>query len=56
MSNSIEVAEEDQAIQDTLSMSIEARLDLLANRIAEKILADRQDDEKLYRQIVEESL
>lgn len=42
---------EDLAIQDTLSMTTEERLDLLANLLAEKIIKDRQNGDKLYLEI-----
>ncbi len=38
MSNRKAVAEEDLAIQDTLSMTVDERLKLLANLIVEKLI------------------
>lgn len=38
MSNAKSVAEEDLAIQDTLSMTVDERLKLLANLIVEKLI------------------
>lgn len=45
--------EEDLAIQDTLMMSDEERVDLLVSLIIEKILEDNKSGEELYTQIVE---
>lgn len=45
--------EEDLAIQDTLMMSEEERVDLLVSLIIEKILEDNKSGEELYSQIVE---
>ena len=53
MANSKEIAKEDLAIQDTLSMTVEERLELLANLIAGKIVEDQQNDEGLLTKIVE---
>ena len=47
------IAEEDLAIQDTLSMSAEERLELLANLIVDKIIEDDASGGELYRTIVE---
>ena len=44
--------EEDLAIQDTLMMSDEERVDLLVSLIIEKILEDTESGEELYKQIV----
>ena len=46
-----DIAKEDLAIQDTLSMSAEARVELLANLIVEKIIEDQQNDGPLLRRI-----
>ena len=46
MSKLGDVALEDLAIQDTLSMTTEERLDLLANLIAEKIINKLQPSDK----------
>jgi len=46
-----ELEEEDLAIQDTLSMTVEARLELLANLIVDKIVQDQQNDSVLLNQI-----
>lgn len=51
MSKSQDNKLEDLAIQDTLSMTTEERLDLLANLLAEKIIEDRLVGEKLYLEI-----
>lgn len=45
--------EEDLAIQDTLMMSEEERVDLLVSLIIEKILEDNKSGQELYSQIVE---
>jgi len=47
MSNSKEIAEEDLAIQNTLSMTVEERLELLANLITDKIIENQQKGEDL---------
>ena len=39
-----DVAEEDLAIQNTLSMTVEERLKLLADLIVEKMMEDQQRD------------
>lgn len=52
MGNSKTVANEDLAIQNTLSMSVEERLMLLANLIVDKIIEDKQNGEPLYIKIV----
>lgn len=44
-------AEEDLAIQDTLSMTSEERIKLLASLIADKILQDAQANQELYAKI-----
>ena len=46
-----ELEEEDLAIQDTLSMTVEARLELLANLIVDKIVQDQKNDSVLLNQI-----
>ena len=46
MSKLGDAALEDLAIQDTLSMTTEERLDLLANLIAEKIIKKLQPSDK----------
>jgi len=51
MANSKEIAKEDLAIQDTLSMTVEERLELLANLIAGKIVEDQQNNEGLLTKI-----
>ena len=51
MANRKETIEEDLAIQDTLSMTIEERLELLANLIVEKIFEDRSKGELVYKSI-----
>jgi hypothetical protein len=43
--------EEDLAIQDTLSMTVEERLELLAALIVDKIAEDQKQGEPLYRKI-----
>ena len=53
MANSKEIAKEDLAIQDTLSMTVEERLELLANLIAGKIVEDQQNNEGLLTKIAE---
>ena len=53
MSNSKEVSEEDLAIQDTLSMTVEERLDLITQLIVDKILEDKRNDEILLRSFSE---
>ncbi len=52
MANSKEIAEEDLAIQDTLSMSVQQRLELLANLIVDKIIEDQQNGEPLLKKIL----
>jgi hypothetical protein len=52
MANSKEIAEEDLAIQNTLSMTVEERLDLLANLIIDKINEDQQNGEPIYKKIL----
>lgn len=47
-----ELAAEDLAIQDTLAMTVEERLMLLANLIVDKINEDQQADEPLYKEIM----
>ena len=42
---------EDLAIQDTLSMNVQDRLELLANLIVGKITEDEQDDYHLIKAI-----
>ncbi|MFI5270951.1 MAG: hypothetical protein ACHQT9_02810 [Candidatus Saccharimonadales bacterium] len=46
------VAAEDLAIQDTLSMTVEERLELLANLIVDKIIEDQQNGEPLLTKII----
>ncbi len=48
-----DVAEEDLAIQNTLSMTVEERLKLLADLIVDKIIEDQQRDYKLLNKITE---
>jgi len=45
--------EEDLAIQNTLSMTLEERLELLAVLIVDKIIVDQEQGERLYRKIIE---
>lgn len=45
MGNAKIAAEEDLAIQDTLSMTTEERLDLLSCLLAEKILSDQLNNQ-----------
>jgi len=47
-----ELAAEDLAIQDTLAMTVEERLMLLANLIVDKINEDQQAEEPLYKEIM----
>ena len=49
MANSNETAVEDLAIQNTLSMTVEERLEMLASLIADKIIEDQQSGEPLFR-------
>lgn len=46
--------EECQTIQDTLSMTPEERLELIAALIVDKILEDQHNGEELLTQILEE--
>jgi hypothetical protein len=46
-----ELAAEDLAIQETLSMSIERRLELLAALIVDRISEDQRHGERLYKKI-----
>lgn len=46
--------EEYQMIQDTLSMTPEERLELIAALIVDKILEDQHNSEELLTQILEE--
>jgi len=48
-----EADEEDLAIQNTLSMTAEERLELLAALIVDKITQDQKQDESLYSEITE---
>lgn len=48
-----DIEEEDLAIQNTLSMTLEERLELLAALIVDKITADQGQDERLYKKITE---
>lgn len=43
--------QEDLAIQDTLSMTPDERVELLASLIIDQIAADAQNGEQLYRQL-----
>ncbi|HEX4774611.1 MAG TPA: hypothetical protein VH234_03775 [Candidatus Saccharimonadales bacterium] len=52
MANSKDVAAEDLSIQNTLSMTVEERIDLLSNLIVDKIAEDRQNGEPLYKKIM----
>lgn len=47
--------EEDLAIQDTLQMSAEERVELLCNLIVDKIIEDEKSDNIIYRKIMEQS-
>lgn len=47
------VAEEDLAIQNTLSLTVEERLELLANLIVDKIMEDQQNGELTYEKVLE---
>lgn len=47
-----DIANEDLAIQDTLSMTIEERLTLIANLIVDKIIEDQDGGELLLKNIV----
>lgn len=42
---------EDLAIQETLTMSVQARLELLANLIVDKIIEDQQNGSPLLNRI-----
>ncbi|HUD10264.1 MAG TPA: hypothetical protein VMR28_01175 [Candidatus Saccharimonadales bacterium] len=44
--------EEDLAIQDTLTMGVQERLELLANLIIDKIVEDQQNGEPLLKKIM----
>ena len=46
-----DVAEEDLAIQNTLSMTVEERLELLAALIVDKIAEDQKQGEPLYQKV-----
>ena len=45
------LSEEDLAIQDTLVMTVEERLDLLAHLMIDKIIEDEKLDQALYAKI-----
>jgi hypothetical protein len=47
-----ELATEDLAIQDTLAMTVEERLMLLANLIVDKIIEDQKGGELLLKKIM----
>ncbi len=47
-----ELATEDLAIQDTLAMTVEERLMLLANLIVDKIIEDQNGGELLLKKIM----
>ena len=51
MGSRIDLANEDLAIQDTLSMTIEERLSLIANLIVDKIIEDQDAGEPLLNRI-----
>ncbi|HEY5442269.1 MAG TPA: hypothetical protein VIJ68_01895 [Candidatus Saccharimonadales bacterium] len=51
MANSKEVAAEDLAIQNTLSMTAQERLELLANLIVDNIIEDRQNGDVLFNKL-----
>ena len=44
---------EDLAIQDTLTMDVQARLKLLAALIVDKIDEDQRNDQIIYKTIIE---
>jgi hypothetical protein len=46
-----DIVEEDLAIQNTLSMTVEERLKLLADLIVDKIIEDQQRDYPLLNKI-----
>ena len=46
------LSEEDLAIQDTLVMTVEERLDLLAHLMIDKIIEDEKLDQALYAKIM----
>ncbi|MDQ5958644.1 MAG: hypothetical protein QG562_463 [Patescibacteria group bacterium] len=46
------LSEEDLAIQDTLVMTAEERLDLLAHLMIDKIIEDEKLDKALYAKIM----
>lgn len=48
--------EEDLAIQDTLAMSTEQRIDLLVSLITDKIIQDSEADYTLLNEILETGL
>jgi len=52
MAERTQQAQEDLAIQHTLSMSVEERLELLANLIIDKISEDYQQGETLYKSLM----
>jgi hypothetical protein len=52
MGNSRAMADEDLAIQNTLAMSVQERLELLANLIVDKISEDQQNGETLLKKIM----
>ena len=50
------LSEEDLAIQDTLVMTAEERLDLLAHLMIDKIIEDEKLDQALYAKIKGKSI
>ncbi|GEM_PF-3333881 len=52
MANGKEVAAEDLAIQNTLAMSVQERLELLATLIVDKMIEDQQNGEPLLKKIL----
>ena len=51
MASRKENAEEDLAIQNTLVLSVEERLELLANIIVTRIIEDKKAGEPLFKKI-----
>ena len=46
-------ADEDLAIQNTLSLTVEERLELLANLIVDKIIEDEAQGGQVYEKVLE---
>jgi hypothetical protein len=53
MANRQNIEKEDLAIQETLSMTVEERLELLAALIVDKIKEDQANGEPLYKSLIE---